>query len=440
MIRFSAALVVVAIGVLIGGMATSSLMLVYVAIGVSALALVVLAVGVALKRDELFGAGVGSASYVTQARDEQPAGQHAPSAGQQHASAGLQGDPGRYGQQAGLDQVAVAAGVGTFGFSAPDAPPPSAPRAWPPSEPGFPVAPAAAARAPVPESGTFRRPAAPPTRADPVLPWADTLPTRVDVGKAPLPEPVLSWLDDVDDQPAGPSAGRNQPVSSGVPVDSTDSAGSPDVLGADGLDLDVLDTDVLDTDAPAVVVAPDAVAAPVKVITDGWPGLAPDVGVNDAAVADAVVDTAAGEAVHDQAVPGTVGTDAALDGQESANPRWSITAWDFDTTAEPETRAAEADEAPASGATASEGHEPAESNVADTEQASSAPATETQPAPRLRSLRMATLSLWCLRMATLSLRSLRMATLSLVRPRRRLGLMTWPWCRAFRASTTRIAS
>jgi hypothetical protein len=54
-IRFSAALVVVAIGVLIGGVATSKLTLVYIAIGVSAAALVLLAIGVALKREELFG-------------------------------------------------------------------------------------------------------------------------------------------------------------------------------------------------------------------------------------------------------------------------------------------------------------------------------------------------------------------------------------------------
>jgi hypothetical protein len=54
-IRFSAALVVVAVGVLIGGVATGTLLLVYVAIVLSALALIALAVGVALKRDELFG-------------------------------------------------------------------------------------------------------------------------------------------------------------------------------------------------------------------------------------------------------------------------------------------------------------------------------------------------------------------------------------------------
>jgi uncharacterized membrane-anchored protein len=48
-IRFSAALVAVAIAVLIGGIAASELSLVYIAIVVSAVALVALATGVVLK-------------------------------------------------------------------------------------------------------------------------------------------------------------------------------------------------------------------------------------------------------------------------------------------------------------------------------------------------------------------------------------------------------
>ncbi|MGD0559626.1 MAG: hypothetical protein ABSA93_32245, partial [Streptosporangiaceae bacterium] len=56
MIRFSAALVVIALGILAAGVATSKLMLVYVAIGVSALSLVCFVIGVILKRGELFGA------------------------------------------------------------------------------------------------------------------------------------------------------------------------------------------------------------------------------------------------------------------------------------------------------------------------------------------------------------------------------------------------
>ena len=75
MIRFSAGLVVVAIGVLIGGVATSKLSLVYIAVAVSAVALVVLAIGVALKRDELFGGGPESAPAGAGADSGMPAGQ-----------------------------------------------------------------------------------------------------------------------------------------------------------------------------------------------------------------------------------------------------------------------------------------------------------------------------------------------------------------------------
>ena len=77
MIRFSAGLVVVAIGVLIGGVATSKLSLVYVAIVVSAVALVVLAIGVALKRNELFGGGPELAPAEAGASSGMPVGQTA---------------------------------------------------------------------------------------------------------------------------------------------------------------------------------------------------------------------------------------------------------------------------------------------------------------------------------------------------------------------------
>jgi hypothetical protein len=76
-IRFSAGLVVVAIGVLIGGVATSKLSLVYVAIAVSAFALVALAIGVALKRDELFGGGPELAAASADAGSGTPVGQSA---------------------------------------------------------------------------------------------------------------------------------------------------------------------------------------------------------------------------------------------------------------------------------------------------------------------------------------------------------------------------
>ena len=55
MIRFSAFLVAVAVGLLVAGIVTSRLMLVYAAIGVSGVALLALAIGALIKRRELFG-------------------------------------------------------------------------------------------------------------------------------------------------------------------------------------------------------------------------------------------------------------------------------------------------------------------------------------------------------------------------------------------------
>ncbi|HEX2745099.1 MAG TPA: hypothetical protein VHN16_11940, partial [Streptosporangiaceae bacterium] len=55
MIRFSAFLVVVAVGLLVAGVVTSKLMLVYLAIAVSGVALLALGIGAAVKRRELFG-------------------------------------------------------------------------------------------------------------------------------------------------------------------------------------------------------------------------------------------------------------------------------------------------------------------------------------------------------------------------------------------------
>ena len=74
MIRFGVvlAVVVAALGLLVGGILTSSLLLVYLAIGVSALAAVLLVIGVVIWRDEIFSdAPAGSADRA----DRQEAGQ-----------------------------------------------------------------------------------------------------------------------------------------------------------------------------------------------------------------------------------------------------------------------------------------------------------------------------------------------------------------------------
>jgi hypothetical protein len=283
-IRFSAALVVVAIGVLIAGVATSSLLLVYVAIGISAVALLVLAAGVALKRDELFRDDVRPASDV----DGATAGQQAvlghqpassgsggkasesrvpvPAAGGAFGSAFSPGDSARgdsargdsargdstrgdnarggsargdsvWGDLASRDEVPArpGSGAGRPASTSPESTSqgtPARPAAWPAAESGFPGVPAAKAATPPPaaRSGT-RRPPAPPTRADPILPWSDSLPTRVNITKGSSPDPVPSWLEDVDDESASArsaSAAGATPLANRPPATTDDARGSAD--------------------------------------------------------------------------------------------------------------------------------------------------------------------------------------------------------------------
>jgi len=118
-IRFSAALVAVAIGVLLGGIATSKLLLVYIAIVVSAVALVALAIGVVLKREELFGEGQGlvpataGASPALPARAGESQGRAGESQGKVPAGAHVASPPPFAG---------AAAGYAAFGGNAPSAP------------------------------------------------------------------------------------------------------------------------------------------------------------------------------------------------------------------------------------------------------------------------------------------------------------------------------
>lgn len=334
MIRFSAALVVAAIGVLIWGVATSSLLLVYVAIGVSALALVVLAVGVALNRSELFGDEARSATPGTPERAGQSAGLQ---------GAGLQGAEQELPSQAAGPQASLASGAGGYGsvFSRDDVAGrspgadqpadasrfPGRPGAWPPAEPGFPSAPAAASEPSSGKTSRSRRPAAPPTRADPVLPWADTLPTRVDLFKNQSQDPVPSWLDDADGQPADVPAGSagskpadaDEPAESGLPARATPAAQAAAApVAAVTATLAKSSTAVGDTTAVADTVALRNVAA------SSPPDAAKDAQANGADGDDPrpaegsadVGDSGSGDDDADAAALETAGTDA--DGGPSA--------------------------------------------------------------------------------------------------------------------------
>jgi hypothetical protein len=167
-IRFSAALVAVAIGVLIGGIATSKLLLVYIAIVVSAVALLALAIGVVVKREELFGEGQGlvpadaGAAPVLPARTGESPNQSKPVASVP-PSAPFQGPAAGYGSP--FDGTAF--GRASFDSAVQAAPPVTA---APPSV-ASPAAPHGQGR----DRG-----------ADPVPPW-EARPARGQWSSSPLP-------------------------------------------------------------------------------------------------------------------------------------------------------------------------------------------------------------------------------------------------------------
>ena len=84
MIRFSAFLVAVAVGLLVAGVVTSKLLLVYLAIGVSGVALLALGVGAAVKWRELSGKPQAA---VSEADVREPVSAQAQQAQAQHVQA-----------------------------------------------------------------------------------------------------------------------------------------------------------------------------------------------------------------------------------------------------------------------------------------------------------------------------------------------------------------
>jgi hypothetical protein len=189
-IRFSAALVVVAIGVLVGGMAASSLLLVYAAIGLAVAALLALALGVALKREEIFGEPFGE-------------------------------------QAAAFGQAAWAAAPDMHSGSA------SVPRTGAPWSPPVPQQPAAQARADVAQTrldtALTPRPDLAKTRTDPPGVKAD--PAETKAGTAAGHPAALSWFDRIaparsadddvkaeDADPAGSPAGESAAKDAGETI------------------------------------------------------------------------------------------------------------------------------------------------------------------------------------------------------------------------------
>ena len=113
MIRFSAFLVVVAVGLLVAGVVTSKLLLVYIAIGVSGVALLALGIGAAVNWRELTGktAETSAQGPAAQAAAPEAATSQAQPPGPAAAGAG----PGRVGPGARRIRLARHGPIGPFG-------------------------------------------------------------------------------------------------------------------------------------------------------------------------------------------------------------------------------------------------------------------------------------------------------------------------------------
>ena len=133
MIRFSASLVVIAMGLLVAGGVTSKLLLVYVAIALSVVALIFLIIGAILHREEFraqpSGGTAGPAAGTAAGGDAQDAEAEAPPlAGAASASVAMAGQAWAARSGAAAKDTASAAGTGKPPW--PDSPPPAGPDRW----------------------------------------------------------------------------------------------------------------------------------------------------------------------------------------------------------------------------------------------------------------------------------------------------------------------
>jgi hypothetical protein len=284
-IRFSAALVAVAIGVLVGGIATSKLVLVYIAIVISAAALVTLAIGVMLKREELFGEGQGLA----------PAGAGASPALPAHPGAGSWNQT-RPRPNAPVTPPAPQTGTAAAFESA-------APADQTPSAGAVSSASTVSSASAVPSAGT-------------VSPLADSEPTQWDAPSAggwwstPAPASLAPAGRDTPPSSTAPGPGPSDTAPSDTAPGTSDSvSGTPDTAPGQ---LATQADPVLPPPAPAAWGAPAATPAPPNWF--GWPG--------EQDRADEAPATAPGRSIPDETVtlPATTppGTSASGDTVTSA--------------------------------------------------------------------------------------------------------------------------
>ena len=247
MIRFSAFLVVVAVGLLVAGVVTSKLLLVYIAIGVSGVALLALGIGAAVNWRELTGKTAETSA-------QGPAAQAAAPEAATSQAATSQAQPPQVPVPAGSVPAAGSAPAGSAPAIAGSGWPAAAPSG--PSRPGY--LPATEAPRPKPESrpgaqppgsrpdDVPRAPAAFTPRREPSAPGAwefrdNTIQAPPAAAEAPAPsaapptspQPVVKPVPPREEDTAEPSptAERDQPPAKEQPPEPA--PGPEPVSGAD---------------------------------------------------------------------------------------------------------------------------------------------------------------------------------------------------------------
>jgi nicotinate-nucleotide--dimethylbenzimidazole phosphoribosyltransferase len=341
-IRFSASLVAVAVGVLIAGIVSSSLKLVYVAIGISAVALIAVLAGAARNREELFGGNVEPAGQpapeLAGGADSTPVGAAAPVSSQAGGFGGF-GDTRAFGAApADLPPVSMAPAAG-----------PRMPEAPPGRWTGRGVPGAAPAMPPVPEVGRHKsRPAAyaPPSRSAgyaPPVPPAPPAPPAPVPAVPPVPEVPAAAAAAVVPETATPEVAV---AATAIPEAMVPEAVVPEAVVPEAVVPEAVVPEAVVPEA----VAPETAMAEVA---------APEVAVPDVAVPDvAMPEVAAPEA--EAAGVGTPGDEASHSYvHDVAATESAAVLTEFEVASEPDAadEAAEADLAAATDEVAEAGTE-----------------------------------------------------------------------------------
>jgi hypothetical protein len=332
-IRFSAALVAVAAVLLVAGIITSDLKLVYVAIGVSSVALLALAIGWFLNKDKLSASSLvaesmtGSASAVPEVSVPVAAGFAGSWAAGPEVAESVPSGLSAGGAAAGLGGVTAGSGsVASGRGNAPQAGAPWGPASGSPEHEAFTGSsswPPAAADG---TSWTGYAPAAPPVGyVPPAEPFAPFVPEPAAVGQRPDPDAAAGTAAPTEKTPVLPDSDAETPAETSAGTETstgTETSAGTEPWEAERVEVEPLSADLVESaggeePSPSPEEGPEHADAQVDDLVEPAAG---DTPADGTAPVDAPADdTPADEvAVADTAVADTTAEADSADGSLSA--------------------------------------------------------------------------------------------------------------------------